>query len=318
MSELRRHPEPVSVVVCTSGRPKRLATTLASLAALDYPDFEVVLVENGKGDSGSRAVLETFQSKMAVRYVTEPIPGLARARNTGLRSARHDFVAFTDDDVIVDRQWLWGIRLGLGHSSTTAAVSGPVLPAELVTRAQELFERQGGHSKGRGFRRALLGAGDEQDPLFPLPPFGVGANMGFRRYAIEAVGGFDVALGAGTPSLAGEDTAVLSEIMLRGWNCAYEPAAVTWHFHRRTLSELKTQRHNYGVGLGAYYTAVVVRDPRRIWRLVKLSPRAWRAMRMRASLAKRVRMTPSVQPSIAERSCPDRPRTSALCVAHGA
>ena len=92
---------PITVVICTRDRVDHLQGALASVSALDYPDFEVVVVDNASPtDATQQYVLGLDDSR--VRVVSEPTAGLSRARNTGLRAARHDIVAFTDDDVAVD------------------------------------------------------------------------------------------------------------------------------------------------------------------------------------------------------------------------
>lgn len=268
---------PITLVICTAGRPARLRETLRGVAAIEYPEFELLLVDNAPRDDTNQRILAEFSGRFNARYLVEPVPGLARARNTAIRHSDGAIIAFTDDDVRVDPLWLWGIRLGFELRTDVGVVSGPVLPAELGSLAQDLFERQGGHSKARGFERVIhRRAPGAQSPYLPLPPFGVGCNMAFRRVALEQIGLFDTALGAGTPARAGEDTAAITELMVRGWAAAHEPAALLWHYHRETLGELAVQRHSYGVGLGAYYTALLARDPRRFWPLLKLAPAALR------------------------------------------
>jgi GT2 family glycosyltransferase len=277
--DLDRHAEPVSLVICTSGRPDRLHVTLESVAALRHPEFELVLVDNAPTDETNKRILGSFEHKLNAKYVIEPIRGLSRARNAGIKAAGHEIIAFTDDDVLLDADWLLALQRGFRLGSKIGAVSGPVLAAEVQTEAQDLFERNGGHSKERGFGRFVFGSPDcAQSPYFPLPPFGTGVSMAFRREVLTEIGGFDPALGAGTPSRAGEDTAAFTELILHGWTCAYEPSAVLWHFHRRTLTDLRTQRRGYGVGLGAFYAALLARDPRRLWPLMRLSPSVLRAV----------------------------------------
>jgi hypothetical protein len=143
------------------------------------------------------------------------------------------------------------------------------------------FVEFGGHSKGRGFTSDVFDAAShaQQHPLYPLPPFGVGASMAFDRQALRAIGGFDVALGAGTPARAGEDTAAISDLMLSGATFVYWPGSVTWHEHRRDFDELARQLDGYGSGLTAFYIRAVLRDPRRLVALVRLAPRALRDLR---------------------------------------
>jgi cellulose synthase/poly-beta-1,6-N-acetylglucosamine synthase-like glycosyltransferase len=110
--------------------------------------------------------------------------------------------------------------------------------------------------------------------LWPLPPFGVGANMAFRREALERIGGFDVALGAGTPTAGGEDTLAITLVMLEGYEVVYEPAALMWHHHRQDMASLNKQLHGYSVGLTAFYAALLRQRPGTLLALLKLLPMA--------------------------------------------
>jgi GT2 family glycosyltransferase len=295
-------PEPISLVICTAGRPTRLRDTLRTVADIQYPDFELILVDNAPRNDVNRRLLDVFEGRFDARYVVERTPGLAHARNTAMEHSDYPIVAFTDDDVRLDPGWLWGIRLGLELDEDVGAVSGPVLPAEVRSRAQDLFERQGGHSKARGFERTVHRAQPgAQSPYLPLPPFGVGCNMGFRRSALGDIGLFDPALGTGAPAGAGEDTAAITELMVRGWAVAHEPSAVLWHYHRVTMPELAAQRHAYGVGLGAYYTSLLARDPRRLWPLLKLAPTALRAVAKAKPLGTDARTAASTSSAIDRR-----------------
>jgi cellulose synthase/poly-beta-1,6-N-acetylglucosamine synthase-like glycosyltransferase len=158
-------------------------------------------------------------------------------------------------------------------------VAGLIVPARLDTQAQEWFEWYGGHSKGRGFTAAEFSRHGPQSPLFPLPPFGTGANMAFRREALARIGGFDVAMGAGTPTQASEDTLAFTLVLLAGYRIAYEPAALTRHHHRQDIESLARQLHGYGVGLAAYYLALVRHRPRVLPALLGLVPAAARYLR---------------------------------------
>ena len=161
-----------------------------------------------------------------------------------------------------------------------------MLPAELDTPAQGLYEQFGGHSKGRGFTPEVFDQASHarQHPLYPLPAFGVGASMAFDRAALTRIGGFDVALGAGTPARAGEDTAAIADLMLDGGTFVYWPGAVMWHVHRRSLREVEQQLNGYGSGLTAFYTRAALRNPRHLATLARLAPRALRDLRMSDSV----------------------------------
>jgi glycosyltransferase involved in cell wall biosynthesis len=268
----------VTVVVCTRNRPESLRRCLQSLASAEYDRFEVLVVDNAPDDSRTHRVCVELSSSgvLPLRYVLEPTPGLSVARNTALRHVEDEIVAFVDDDERVDPLFLGAVAEEFRADPNVGAVSGLVLPGELRTAAQAQFEQFGGHSKGRGFTRAVFDEAyvkDTQSALYPLPPFGVGANMAFRAAVLKAAGGFDVALGAGTRTKGAEDTAAFAEVMLHGWTMVYAPAAVTWHYHREDQNALREQMRGYGIGLGAFYAAMIARDPRRLLPLLRLAPR---------------------------------------------
>jgi hypothetical protein len=117
-----------------------------------------------------------------------------------------------------------------------------------------------------------------QSPLYPLPPFGAGANMTFRPGVVERIGMFDTALGAGTPAMGSEDTLAFTRVLLGGGTIVYQPTAVTHHYHRRDLEGLRRQMVGYGTGLVAAYTSLVLSRPSLIWSLLRLAPAALRDM----------------------------------------
>jgi glycosyltransferase involved in cell wall biosynthesis len=222
-----------------------------------------------------------------VRRLVEPRPGLSWARNMGLHAATGRIVAYLDDDEHPDRHWLAELARGFTAAPRVAGVSGVVLPAVLDTPAQRMYEEFGGHSKGRGFTAEVFDAASHarQHPLYPLPPFGVGASMAFDRAALLRTGGFDVALGAGTLTRGGEDTAVIADLMLAGGTFVYWPGAVMWHEHRRTVAEVAQQLNGYGSGLIAFYVRALLRDPlATLAALVRLVPRALHDLRGKDSV----------------------------------
>jgi O-antigen biosynthesis protein len=264
--------ELISVVVCTRDRPQQLENCIAGLSRQRYPHFEVIVVDNAPTGDLVRKIVTELGPGPQYRYLVEPRPGLSWARNTGVAVARGEIIAFLDDDDEADPYWLTAIARGFGRDERVGCVTGSVLPARLDTPAQDLFEQIGGHLKGRGFRPLRFLPSGPQSPLFPLPPFGVGANMAFRRSALAAIRGFDVAMGAGTPTAACEDTLAMTLVLLEGYEIAYEPSAVMWHHHRRDTDGLEQQLHGYSVGLTAFYTALLRHRPRSALALLGLVP----------------------------------------------
>jgi GT2 family glycosyltransferase len=243
-----------SVIVTTCDRPFQLLRTLEDLLVQTYPSFELIVVDNRPGAGFTRdAVTRRHAADQRVRYLAEPRVGLSAARNAGLAHARGALVAFTDDDVAVDRHWLASLAQPFLQDEHTACVTGLILPLELDTRAQLWFEQFGGFAKGSQRRSFDLGPGHPRDALFPYAPgrFGSGANTAFRTAVLRALGGFAMELGAGTAARGGEDLDAYLNVLHAGHRLVYEPRALVWHPHHLDLPGLSRQIHRYGIGLSA-------------------------------------------------------------------
>jgi cellulose synthase/poly-beta-1,6-N-acetylglucosamine synthase-like glycosyltransferase len=265
----------ISVVIPTNlARPDQMQRVAEQLAGLDYPDYEVIIVDNRRG--GGPAV-----EFPGARVVREPVPGISAARNRGIDVATGEIIAFTDDDVSVDRRWLRAIGERFAAEPDLAAVSGVVVPLELETPAQVMFEQFGmGLDRGlvpltfeRSGRfqvvRRVPGTGSERvGSVYEMGEFGQGSNMAFRADALRARGGFDEALGTGTPTHGGEDLTMLVELLMTGHRLAYEPGAIIHHSHRATMEELERQLHGYGIGFTAMLLGLAVRNP---WHFVGMA-----------------------------------------------
>jgi glycosyltransferase involved in cell wall biosynthesis len=269
-----------SVVVCTRDRPEGLRAALGSLLAQTHDNFEILVVDNAPATSATADVVAELADPR-LRYVREDRPGLSVARNRALHEIDSPLVAWLDDDETADPDWLSELAAAFERHPEVAAVSGFVFPAELETTAQIYYESYGGHSKGRLVTPVVFDPADpaSADPLFPVPPFGVGANMAFRTAALRRLGGFDEALGAGTRTQGGEDTLIFSQLLLSGEHCMYQPSAVTRHTHRRDMPGFAKQMYGYGTGLSAFYVALLAHDWRLVFRLPRLLLRGVNALR---------------------------------------
>ena len=255
-----------TVIVATTGRPDVLRRTLESLLALRCEDFDVVVVDNRPGQGDTAALVAEFDGPIAVRYLAQPIAGAAIARNTGVAAAAAStFVAFTDDDVIVDKHWLSWMLAPFCEDGVEVS-TGLVLPLSLDSPDQKRFETYAGFGKGFTQERYDLKQHRAARLLYPFwgGIFGSGNSMAFRREALVAVGGFDPALGPARPASGGEDLAAFTDVVLRGGRLVYEPRAVCWHEHRASEEELIRQVRSYGVGLTATLWRFARRD-RRFW-----------------------------------------------------
>lgn len=271
----------VTVVVPTARRPERVRACIENLAAMSYPNFEILIVDNAPDDRGTaEAVRECALVDARVRYVAEPLPGSSVARNRGAREAASEIVAFADDDIEVDAGWLSWMVEPFVSDEQVDVVTGLVLPKSLDTPQQRWFEQVVGFGKGLEPRRYDTGPNRPGDRLlFPYwgPAFGTGASMAFRRTVLVAIGGFDPALGTGSPALAGSDVEALSHVVIRGGRLAYEPRALCWHNHRASEAALRSQTFTYAVGATAIFTKWLLRDPRLFGYMLREAARLARA-----------------------------------------
>jgi len=269
---------PASVVIATRDGAETLGACLDSLLALEYPTYEIIVVDNASRTDATQKLLERHDAaaRLPIRYIHEPRPGLAVAHNRALEEVTGAIVAFTDDDVVVDRQWLLELARPF-ESGPVACVTGMILPAELETPSQLLLEQYGGFAKGFQERRFNLAENRPASPLFPYSAgmMGSGANMAFRTDVLRDLGGFDPATGAGTRAVGGDDLAAFFDVVTSGHTLVYAPSAVVWHRHRRDYESLRRQSYNYGVGLTAYLTKTVIDKPSRLLEVGRRIPRGF-------------------------------------------
>lgn len=247
-------PRTATVVICTRDRADMLRRALSSLRDQTRAPDQIVVVDNASRGQDTRVVA----SAAGVEYVREDRPGLDVARNTGARHARGDIVAYTDDDVELHPCWLERLVAAF-DSRDIVAVTGLVLPGELETGAQILFERHWGF--GRGFHRI-----DFDREYFarhrhrgcPVWRIGAGASMAVRRDAFADVGYFDERLDVGAAGCCG-DSEHWYRILAAGLTCRYESSAVAFHFHRRDEQALARQIFAY---MRAHVVALLIQFER--------------------------------------------------------
>ena len=254
----------LTIAICTKDRSVRLQRCLASLlpqierGRSEGQAIEVLVVDNAPSDDRTREVAAALAG---VRYALEPRPGLDFARNRALSAAEGDWIAFLDDDVVVDRGWLSGLREAWAENPDAGAFTGLVLPYELATPSQIIFERRGGFR--RGFDKIRYGTSYPANPLYPCASgiFGAGCNMAFRRDAMTALGGFDEALDTGAPLPGGGDLDAFFRIVRAGHVLAYEPQLLVYHEHRREMPALRRQYWSWGLGCMAFLVKCYQADP---------------------------------------------------------
>jgi GT2 family glycosyltransferase len=219
---LEKTPLRVSVVVCTYNGGATLEQCLRSLETVDYPDYEVIVVNDGSTDD-TRAILANFPG---VRAIHQANKGLSVARNVGMRAATGSIIAYTDSDCFVDRDWLTHLVYQL-ESGDAGAVGGPNLtpPDGWLAACVDAAPGQPTH---------VL----ESDQVAEHIP---GCNMAFRREALEAINGFDPEY-----RKAGDDVDVCWRLQQAGFWITFAPGAFVWHHRRQNPRAYLKQQAGYG------------------------------------------------------------------------
>ncbi|MBE9076935.1 glycosyltransferase family 2 protein [Romeria aff. gracilis LEGE 07310] len=262
----------VTVAVCTRDRPEDMKLCLEAITQLDYPHLDILVVDNAPQTEATKELLEHHYPQ--VRYVREPRPGLDWARNRAILEAKGEIIAYTDDDVVVDPGWVKGLAQVFAENPEVMAVTGLVVPYELETYSQVLFESYGGF--GRGFKTRWYRYNPEDRlkaaSLYGASgKFGTGANMAYRVSLFERVGGFDPAMDVGTVTNGGGDLEMFFRVIKEHYPLVYEPRALVRHRHRRERQKLQSQIANNGIGLYAYFTCCSRNYPDERWAFIKLS-----------------------------------------------
>jgi GT2 family glycosyltransferase len=212
----------VSVVVCSHNGGRTIRDCCEGLMRLAYPDFEVIVVDDGSVD-----VTAAIASEYDFKVIRTENRGLSNARNTGLEAATGEIVAYIDDDAYPDPHWLTYLAstfmntnyVGVGGPNITPPGDGPI--ADCVA-----------NSPGNPTHILLS---DQEAEHIP------GCNMAFRKTALEAIGGFDPQF-----RVAGDDVDVCWRLRQRGWSLGFSPAAMVWHHRRNSVRAYLKQQVGYG------------------------------------------------------------------------
>ena len=233
---LEKYPR-VSVVVCSYNGGKTLSHCLHALDRVDYPNYEIVFVDDGSTDNSQEVVAAWEQSREKRRAQGAKLPdfqnirqqnmGLSYARNAGAASATGEVIAYTDSDCMADPDWLYYL-VGTLISGDYAGVGGP----NVSPPAQDWIQACVAAAPGGPSHVLLTDVVAEHIP---------GCNMAFHRWAFDQVGGFD-------PDYrkAGDDVDFCWRLQQGGQVIAFSPAAVVWHYRRFTLQAFRKQQEGYG------------------------------------------------------------------------
>ena len=227
----------LTVVICSRDRPEFLRDALSQIGELragpgNAGPIQIVVVDSASKGTETAAVAAEF----GISAVRCDQPGLSRARNAGMRVATGEVVAFTDDDCHPTPDWIEQVRAGFADP-LVGVVTGPVHPDRHTKRGVAIDDRDEDFAYEWGFNPAEAGHG---------------ANMSFRRSALQQVGDFDELLGAGSDLRSGEDVDMVWRVLRAGWEGRFESAAVITHRQWRSTSEAVRMTYGSGLGAGAF------------------------------------------------------------------
>jgi O-antigen biosynthesis protein len=211
----------MSVVVCTYNGSRTIRDCCEGLAELDYPDFEVIVVDDGSKDQTAELV-----EPYGFRLIRTNNRGLSAARNTGMEAATGEIIAYLDDDARADPQWLRYLAYGF-LTTDHAAIGGPNIAPDDGRIAQCVANAPGGPM------HVLL-----TDTVAEHIP---GCNFAVRRSCLAQIGGFDRRF-----RVAGDDVDACWRLQDAGWTIGYAPAAMVWHHRRKSVKTYWRQQVGYG------------------------------------------------------------------------
>jgi len=246
-----------SVIICSRNRPALLHDAVESVLQGDSRPSEILIVDQSDHPD-ERLAARGRVGGCELRYLWDDARGVSRARNRGLEASRCGIVAFTDDDVLVDRGWLEALITPLGDLGSRGVVTGRVLAAAPETPggwAPALVHSEVPATYEGRIAKDVLEAG----------------NMAAFRSTLLEVQGFDPTLGPGTQFPAGEDNDIGFRLLSAGCRIRYEPKAIIHHRAWRGPEEYLAVRWRYGIGQGAYYAKhLSLRDRFMLYRLGRL------------------------------------------------
>jgi GT2 family glycosyltransferase len=267
-------PADVTIAIATLNRPLALRRCADAILGSTALPGELIIVD--QSDDGLTAALvaqSDWHSLVPIRYIRQSRQGLAASRNLALRNATRSIVAFTDDDCVPEKGWLWALLAGFNGAERPDAVTGRVLPLGP--------ERPGFYAVSL---RESTTAALYSTPTLPWS-VGSGGNAAVRRRWLERIGGFDERLGAGSPGRSAEDMDLFHRLLRAGATVRYNPAAVVYH-ERQDFGRRLASRPAYGFGMGTFCAlSAQRRDLYAAWILTR-----WCGDRMRALAASCVRL----------------------------
>ncbi len=261
----------VDIIIPTCNRKDFVVSTIKSIQANTFQDFQVWVVDQSDDRATANAVKPIAVEDSRISYIHSQIKGVNAARNRGIAVGKAPIIALTDDDCEVAETYLEALVAEYEAYPECCAIFGRILPinvSEDDVPAGTFGEIQ--------YMQEVLPIASKNTPekqLFGDDPFnmsfGHGANMSFRRTAFVEFGLFDEFLGAGAPLRAWPELDIGYRILSGGGRILYSPDVLVYHMHWRTWADVKKAYRNYAIGAGAAITKYVRTGDRASLKLLK-------------------------------------------------
>ena len=236
----------LSVLLCTRNRGDRIKKAIDSILENSYENFDIIIVDQSSDDK-TKTVLEKY-SDPRIRYIRSHTVGLSRSRNIAISESLSEIVAFTDDDCIVDREWLASIMKEYESDSSIMGVYGRVLP----------------YGKGEPWMvcHCIIDSMERRtvdSPIIPYTVLGHGNNMSFKKDVFRKVGLYIESLGAGTWMRGGEDTDLIYRALKKRMRFVYSPEPLVYHDNWMSKEKAAELELGYILSAAAVFNKFVLR-----------------------------------------------------------
>lgn len=230
----------ITVIIATRNRHSQLNQCLVSLGASTYRNFNVIIACRGTCRNLSR---RQYPSLPLFTIVPVLRGGKSAALNEGIRHAKGDIIAFTDDDCIVNKNWLRSLHKTFKENRQVGGVFGKTTPY------------QPNKNKGKTCpctfkktQKRLI-----TKPCYHADHIGFGNNMAFRKKVLNQIGGFKNWLGPGSVGSNAEDAEFALRALIKGYKLLYDPSVIVYHNKWLTNQHMKRQELSYACGELACY-----------------------------------------------------------------
>lgn len=234
----------ISVLIATRNRPVLLSDCLNSITSNRFSSYEILVIDQSANNQTLR-LLKKFKAQVPVRYIKINPLGKGKALNIGVHESEGEIITFTDDDCLVDSDWLRNIAREFEGQKKEIVVTGRVIPTpkknhgELAPSTKSSFKR-------RVFTKPKILSDLFSEILY-------GNNMAFHRSVFQKIGFFDEDFGPGTLFKSCEDDDMGYRLLRNHVPIVYSPDVLVYHRSWRSAKQDRENRYNYGYGKAGFY-----------------------------------------------------------------